>query len=161
MEVRLILARLIFAAIDFRARHGLIIPLDEESKKERARRTGVRGETYAYWYLRRRGYTMVACNFRVPYLKGEIDLVGYDGSTLAFIEVKTRDTSAADSSRPEEAVDWRKRKHLARMAGAFMRVYRIDRAMTSTRFDIVAIEARPSARPVVRLLKGAFISPRR
>ncbi|HUO34949.1 MAG TPA: YraN family protein [Candidatus Acidoferrum sp.] len=154
-------ANLIFAAIRIRARRGLVAPLAGELPKERARRTGIRGETYAYWYLRRQGYTMIARNFRVPYLKGEIDLVGYDGSILAFIEVKTRDSSAEESRRPEDAVDWRKRKHLVRMAGAFMRAYRIDRGAASTRFDIVAIEARPASSPVVRLLKGAFVPRRR
>lgn len=103
---------------------------------------------------------MIARNFTVSYLKGEIDLIGYDGGTLAFIEVKTRDTSAPDSAFPEDAVNWRKRKHLARMAGAFIRSRRIDRASLSTRFDILAIESRPSSRPVVRLHKGAFTTPR-
>jgi hypothetical protein len=32
------------------------------AKKLEARRTGVRGETYAYWYLRRNGYVFVARN---------------------------------------------------------------------------------------------------
>ena len=45
----------------------------------KARRTGVRGETYAYWYLRRNGYVMIARNFTYRGMKGEIDLVGYDG----------------------------------------------------------------------------------
>ena len=58
--------------------------------KDAARRTGVRGETYAYWYLRRRGYVIVSRNFTVPGMKGEIDLAGYDGKVLAFVEVKTR-----------------------------------------------------------------------
>ena len=30
------------------------------AKKLEARSTGVRGETYAYWYLRRHGYVFVA-----------------------------------------------------------------------------------------------------
>jgi hypothetical protein len=29
--------------------------LRKNSKKEKARRTGLRGETYGYWYLRRHG----------------------------------------------------------------------------------------------------------
>jgi putative endonuclease len=50
----------------------------------------VRGETYAYWYLRRQGYIFVARNYTPHGIKGEIDLVGYDGKTLAFVEVRTR-----------------------------------------------------------------------
>jgi Holliday junction resolvase-like predicted endonuclease len=40
---------------------------------------GARGETYAYWYLRRHGYILVARSFTYPGIKGEIDRVGYDG----------------------------------------------------------------------------------
>ncbi len=52
-------ARLIFGAVDFAARRGLADSA-ESSSKHQARRTGVRGETYAYWYLRRHGYVLVA-----------------------------------------------------------------------------------------------------
>jgi putative endonuclease len=60
------------------------------AQKQRARQTGVRGETYAYWYLRRRGYILVSRNFTSPGIQGEIAMVGYDGSVLACIEMKTR-----------------------------------------------------------------------
>ena len=88
-------ARIAFAAVDFAARKGLaaISPTgdsDPESEKHRARRTGVRGETYAYWYLRRHGYIVLARNYMSPGMKGEIDLVGYDGRLLAFVEVERR-----------------------------------------------------------------------
>src|SRR5260370_12906647 len=65
------------------------------AKKQEARRTGVRGETYAYWYLRRQGYIFVARNYTPRGIKGEIDLVGYDGKTLAFVEVRTRTIRAS------------------------------------------------------------------
>ena len=87
-----------FAIIDFAARKGLGATPSAHSQadaagataKNRARQTGVRGETYAYWYLRRHGYVLIARNYRAPSIKGEIDLVGYDGAVLAFVEVKTR-----------------------------------------------------------------------
>ena len=66
-----------------------------------ARRTGIRGETFAYWYLRRHGYIIIARNFTVPGMKGEIDLVGYDGAVLAFIEVKTRTGKPAPGACPK------------------------------------------------------------
>ena len=88
------LARLMFAIVDFAARKGLadasLSNAPESSPKQQARRTGVRGETYAYWYLRRHGYVLVARNYTSPGIKGEIDMVGYDGPVLAFVEVKTR-----------------------------------------------------------------------
>ena len=88
-------------------------------KKQRARRTGVRGETYAYWFLRAQGYVMVARNFVTPGLKGEIDIVGYDGPTLAFVEVKTRSASddPSENAPPELAVNAEKQQNVARLAG--------------------------------------------
>jgi putative endonuclease len=92
-------------------------------------------------------------------MKGEIDLVGYDGDVLAFVEVKTRaaakgDDAAGTGSRPEDAVNWEKRRNLSRMARQFLRARRIESA--ECRFDVMAIENRAGARPEVRLHKGAF-----
>jgi len=162
-----VFARLIFALVRFSARNGLAENLAEESSpapanlqspKERARRTGVRGETYAYWYLRRHGYTMVARNYTFPGFKGEIDMVGYDGPVLAFIEVKTRSVREAGSDgilpSPEEAVNSEKQRNLLRTARQFMRVRRMESA--AHRFDVIAIETREGAPPDIRLHKGAF-----
>ena len=155
------IARLMFAIVDFAARKGLVEAGQGESVKEQARRTGIRGETYAYWYLRRHGYVLVARNYRSPGMKGEIDMVGYDGQILAFVEVKTRSNEPQkDSSkpqvRPEEAVNWEKRRNLTRMARQFLRARRIESA--ECRFDVMAIENRAGARPEVRLHKGAFVA---
>jgi putative endonuclease len=149
------LGRLMFAIVDFAARKGLSEPADGDDKpKLRARHTGVRGETYAYWYLRRHGYVLVARNFTSPGVKGEIDMVGYDCGVLAFVEVKTRAEPAPGQPRPEDAVNWDKRRNLSRMARQFLRSRRIESA--ACRFDVLAIETRPKAKPVVRLHKGAF-----
>ena len=96
---------------------------------------------------------LVARNYTVPGMKGEIDMVGYDGRVLAFVEVKTRSATHAQST-PEEAVNADKRRNLARMARQFLRARRIDSA--PCRFDVLAIETRAGAPPVVRLHKGAF-----
>lgn len=152
------LARLIFGIVDFRARNGLASEppqeISEVTAKERARQTGVRGETYAYWYLRRHGYLLIARNYTFPGIKGEIDMVGYDGPALAFIEVKTRSASAPDLPAPEDAVNQEKRRNLARMARQFLRARRIESA--PFRFDVLAIETAPGKRPHLRLHKGAF-----
>lgn len=140
--------------VQFAARNGLADTRGEQSPKEQARRTGVRGETYAYWYLRRHGYTLVARNFTLAGVKGEIDMAAYDGPTLAFVEVKTRSPSAPGSATPEEAVNWEKRRNLVRMAQAFLRARHLD--SSDCRFDVLAIEARGGAPPLVRLHKNAF-----
>jgi len=152
-----------FAAVNFSARRGLA---DEDAwdpsakaRKSRARRTGVRGETYAYWYLRRHGYIVVARNFTTPGLKGELDIVGYDGNVLAFVEVKTRvvhERTGRELPSPEAAVTPDKRHYLTRMARQFLRARRAQDF--PYRFDILAIESRPGQPPQVRLHKAAFPS---
>ncbi|MGH9573264.1 MAG: YraN family protein [Candidatus Acidiferrales bacterium] len=157
-------ARVIFAIIDFAARKGLAPNVGEtqavaaqNSAKQRARVTGIRGETYAYWYLRRHGYLMVARNYSVPGLKGEIDMAGYDGNVLAFVEVKTRsvaDDGLRKMALPEQAVNPEKQRNVTRMARQFLRARRVE--TEPYRFDIVAIETRTGFRPEVRLHKGAY-----
>jgi len=161
------LARFVFSVVSFASRQGLALSPDREpregSLKHRARQTGVRGETFGYWYLRRQGYILVARNYTFPGVKGEIDMVGYDGPTLAFVEVKTRSAAAvaigtgkptAQRPAPEYAVDREKRRNLIRMAAHFLRARRL--AHEPYRFDVLAIEDRPGQCPVVRLHKGAF-----
>lgn len=152
-----LLARAMFGLVSWAARKGLSespAVLGSTAAKQRSRRTGVRGETYAYWYLRRNGYIMITRNYVVRGIKGEIDLVGYDGETLAFVEVKTRTSPRDEFGSPEDAVTVEKQRHLSRMARQFLREY--HRVGAPFRFDVLAIEAQPGRRPVVRLHKGAF-----
>jgi len=153
------IAPLMFAMVNFAARKGLSESSQSDSpditRKQQARRTGIRGETYAYWYLRRQGYTMVARNYVSTGMKGEIDLIGYDGAVLAFVEVKTRKAGDGDRPTPEEAVTGGKQSHLTRIARQFLRARHIDKG--SWRFDVLAIEGAVGQRPEVRLHKGAFL----
>src|SRR5713101_5024720 len=102
-----------FGLLNWAARKGLMdssVPQARTTAAGRkARRTGVRGETYAYWYLRRQGYVMIARNFTYRGMKGEIDLVGYDGETVAFVEVKTRTAVGGEFGCPEEAASFENR----------------------------------------------------
>jgi putative endonuclease len=158
-----------FGLVDFAARNGLAAvppaasasgrqpagsPAAASEKKLRARATGIRGETYAYWYLRRRGYVFLARNYTTPGFKGEIDLVGYDGPVLTFVEVKTRAADDPAAAPPEDAVTPDKRRLLTRMAWRFLNEWRLR--STAWRFDVLAIECRPGRRPVVRLHQNAF-----
>ncbi len=100
-------SKMMFRAVQWAARKGLRgdMAVNEAEAKHRARRTGVRGETYAYWLLRSRGYIFIARNYTVPGMKGEIDLVGYDGPALAFVEVKTRTADDRQMGLPEDSVN--------------------------------------------------------
>jgi len=92
VEAKPIFSQLMFRAVLWAARRGLREEgnFSRDLKKQEARLSGVRGKTYAYWYLRKQGYIFVARNYTPRGIKGEIDLVGYDGKTLAFVEVRTR-----------------------------------------------------------------------
>lgn len=136
------------------ARRGLRLPQEdgEETDPQRRRQTGISGEALAYWYLRCRGYTVIARNYRVAQPRGEIDLIGWDGDVLAFVEVKTRTTQTGGP--PERAVDAGKQGLVQRAARHYLSRRRL--ADISYRFDVVALEAAPGGEPVVRLHKGAF-----
>ena len=123
-------------------------------RKQEARRTGVRGETYAYWYLRRQGYVFVARNYMPRGAKGEIDLIGYDGKTLAFVEVRTRTVREELTALPELSVTTDKQRVVVRTARRFLGERHVGEC--PYRFDVLAIDNRPGMAPEVRLHKDAF-----
>ena len=93
------------------------------------------GEDLAHRYLRRRGCTVVARNYRPPYGGAELDLVAWHGGALVFIEVKTRAT--ADFGEPSRAVDRDKQSHVERAARDYARRAGVE--WEKTRFDIVSV----------------------
>ncbi len=115
-------------------------------------KTGERGETLAYWYLRQAGYTMVARNRRARTGSGEVDLIGWDGPVLAFVEVKTR--TSAEAGPPETAVSRGKQKRIAKAAQDYLR--RLKKKRVNYRFDIASVAWNPEAGLQVRLIKDAF-----
>lgn len=151
-----IFSRLIFQAVRWVARRGLREEekFSEDAKKREARSTGVRGETYAYWYLRRQGYVFVAKNYTPRGIKGELDLVGYDGKTLAFVEVRTRTVRENAIALPELSVTREKQRVVVRTARRFLAERHLEEC--PLRFDVVAIDNHPGKPPVVRLHKDAF-----
>jgi putative endonuclease len=155
---------LIFQAVRWAARRGLreeasfasdaSRPEARSARKLEARSTGVRGETYAYWYLRRQGYVFVAKNYMPRGIKGELDLIGYDGETLAFVEVRTRTVKEDAAVLSELSVTREKQRVVIRTAQRFLAERHVGEC--PLRFDVVAIDNRPGNPPVVRLHKDAF-----
>ena len=90
--------------------------------------------------------------------KGEIDLVGYDGPTLAFVEVRTRTESEEHTALPELSITRDKQNVLVRTAQRFLAERHVGDC--PCRFDVLAIDNRPGQAPVARLHKDAF-SPQR
>jgi len=118
-------------------------------------RIGRKGEDEAYYYLRKRGYVMVDRNFRSPRHRGEIDLIGWDGDVLCFIEVKTRTTH--DVKPAEAAVDAHKRRELAEVARAY-RHHLPDHCQW--RFDVVSVylDARSAAPPKFEIFRNSRLT---
>jgi putative endonuclease len=115
-------------------------------------RIGRRGEEDAYFYLRRRGYVIIARNYRSPHFRGELDLVGWDRDVLAFVEVKTRTTR--DVKPAEAAVDYVKQKELGLVARDFLRQVAPS---CQWRFDVVSVYyERDCRQPSFELFQNAF-----
>ena len=104
---------------------------------------GKQGEAYAAAYLEQLGYRLVATNFSLPVgrdrqaktVNAEIDIVAYEGSTLCFVEVKTR---ASDWFAPPEVnVDRRKRRQVARAARGYRKLFGIENEQF--RYDVVTV----------------------
>jgi putative endonuclease len=114
--------------------------------------TGRRGEEDAYFYLRKRGYILVARNYRSPRRRGELDLIGWDQDVLCFIEVKTR--TSHDVKPAEAAVDRDKQRELGAVAREYLRGLP---TIGQWRFDIISVYyEKQSDLPQIELFKNAF-----
>lgn len=128
---------------------GISSPRKQGSKPSTTSEKGMRGELIAYRYLKRQGYRVVARRYRSR--SGEIDLIGWDGNVLAFIEVKYRKNS--QYGRPEEAVDRLKQRQVCGAARDYRKGLR--RQTLNYRFDIVGIQGTWED-PEVYVIKDAF-----
>jgi len=95
--------------------------------------TGNLGESYAARLLKKKGYKIIAKNFRSRY--GEIDIIAKDGETYVFIEVKTRNSEKY--GKPEEAVTPTKLVHIKTTAEYFLIKNNI--LSRNMRIEVVAI----------------------
>lgn len=152
-----LLARLMYGALVWKERQRAQLAQRQQQGKETGASpahivTGKRGETLAYWYLRQAGYTMVARNRPSQWGAGELDLIGWDGPVLAFIEVKARHWS--EVTAPEDAVTHKQRRRIVKAAEAYLR--KLPTRPESYRFDVVNVFWDPEAGCQVRLVKDAF-----
>jgi putative endonuclease len=99
------------------------------------------------------------CGAQLHAERGErrIDLIGYDGKTLAFVEVRTRTVREELSALPELSVTTDKQRVVVRTARRYLGERHVREC--PRRFDVLAIDNRPGMPPAVRLHKDAF-SPR-
>jgi putative endonuclease len=117
---------------------------------------GLRGEFEALFYLRRLGFTVVERRWRSPEHNGDLDLIAWEGETLAIIEVKTR--SVRDLTPAALAVNEAKRRMLRRMAGSYVRTLPQQyRDGLRLRFDIVSVYLTDSGIPECELLRDIAV----
>jgi putative endonuclease len=116
------------------------------------RTAGQDGEDHAARHFERLGYDVLARNHRTRF--GELDLVAFDGSTLVFVEVKTRRAGSRD---PWESLHAGKCLRVRRMATAWLAESNDRPFGAELRFDGVAILV-DSAGALLRLdhLEAAF-----
>jgi putative endonuclease len=101
-------------------------------ERQEAEERGRSAEKVALWYLRLKGWRLVAERYKCH--AGEVDLIMRRGNTTAFIEVKARESagSAVESVSPRQA------RRIAAAAQSFLGQDRTA-ALQACRFDIVAV----------------------
>jgi putative endonuclease len=111
---------------------------------------GRRGEDLAHRFLQRAGMVIVDRNYRMASGAGEVDLVGWDGGTLVFVEVKSRKTD--EHGAPDRAIGAAKQRSLVRAAREYARHAEVP--WEEVRFDVVNIVF--SVPPKITHLRDVF-----
>ena len=115
---------------------------------------GAFGEDLAARFLESRGYKILERNFKVKW--GEMDIIAQDRGTICFVEVKLR--TSDHFGLPQEAVEIRKRRKLARVAQGYLKIkFRTDQR--KSRFDVVAICRDSEGNYSPELFQNAFECP--
>ena len=96
---------------------------------------GRRGEDIAHRYLQRSGIIIVARNYRMASGAGEVDLIGWEGEALVFVEVKSRQTD--EYGAPDRAIGAGKQSSLFRAAREYARHAEVP--WENVRFDVVTV----------------------
>ena len=115
--------------------------------------TGLAGEDAAFFYLRRKGYTVVARRWSAGNVPGDVDLIAWQGQLLCIVEVKTR--TARDMTPAEAAVDGNKRRMLRRLARRYVR--QLPQAeLPPVRFDVISVYLVPGEKTEFMHFENAF-----
>ena len=117
---------------------------------QRRQQLGQRGEQIAVDHLKRLGYRIQHRNYRCH--RGEIDIIARDGSTLVFIEVKTK--SQASFGTPQAMVNRTKQHTITHVAMSYVQQQQLHNA--ALRFDVVAITFLADGAPDVNHIPAAF-----
>ncbi len=112
---------------------------------------GEKGEKLAVDFLRKKGYRIVATNFRSPL--GEVDLVAQEGDTTIFVEVKTR--KSVECGMPQESITRAKQSQILKTALMYLKKNGLGNG--NYRFDVVSILFKEDDnKPDIELFESAF-----
>jgi putative endonuclease len=129
------------------------------------RARGNLGEELAQVLLERAGYSIIDTNIYFgpkSGLKGELDIIAWEGDVLCFIEVKTR---LSGNAVPLEAVTLHKQRQMTQLALAYIARHGLGDASTdadeiSMRFDAIGLLLSSDGTYIRRhtLVRGAFMA---
>ena len=114
--------------------------------RRRAERGGRRAETVAAWWLRLKGWAILARRLRTPL--GEIDLVARRGRIVAFVEVKAR----ATREEADRALDDYRLRRVAAAAEAL--AHRFVHQGDDIRLDAILIVPRKLPKHLENIWRG-------
>jgi putative endonuclease len=117
-----------------------------QSRRDR----GHHAEGVAARYLESKGVVILERN--VYNRGGELDLVGRDGETLVFFEVRFR--SEGSLTGAAESVTWSKQQKLVRAVSFYL--YRNGLWDAAARIDVIAIAPGDKARYQIQWIKNAI-----
>ncbi len=116
----------------------------------KTRSSGNRGEAEVAKYLRKKGYVLLASQWRCRF--GELDLVAKDKQgTICFVEVKLRGVGSI--ALPREFVDQRKQARLRTAAASYLSAHEIE---APARFDVAEVYQENDGMLRIEYLENAF-----
>lgn len=110
---------------------------------------GKAGEAAARAYLERKGFRILAVNWRCA--EGELDIVARDGETICFVEVRTK--SPGDHGDPLDTITGPKQRQVIRVATRYLQRYNLEDA--PVRFDAIGLTAHGRSYTITHI-PGAF-----
>jgi len=118
------------------------------------KRLGDFGEKIARMFLERKGYKILAQNYRLKQARKEIDIIAADGEYIIFAEVKT--SGNPGFATPAEHVGPRKQEAVISAAKGW--IYENPGTGLQPRFDVIEVyHDKNTGKNYVRHIENAFI----